>query len=81
MAKLAPRSIYEAAIQADRPEADALFISCTAIRAVDVLDSIEQTIGKPVISANQTLFWQALRQAGYSEPQHGFGSLLELTGH
>ncbi len=81
MAKLAPQSIYEAAIQADRPDADALFISCTAIRAVDVLDSIEQAIGKPVISANQTLFWQALRQAGYTEPQHGFGSLLELTEH
>lgn len=81
MAKLAPRSIYEAAIQADRPDADALFISCTAIRAVEVLDSIEQAIGKPVISANQTLFWQALRQAGFLEPQHGYGSLLELTGH
>ncbi len=81
MANLAPQSIYDAAIHADRPDADALFISCTAIRAVDVLDSIEQAIGKPVISANQTLFWQALRQAGYTKPQLGYGSLLQLAEH
>ena len=38
MAALTSDAIYRAALIADRPEADALFISCTAIRAVEVID-------------------------------------------
>ena len=43
MAALTSDAIYRAALIADRPEADALFISCTAIRAVEVIDRIEKT--------------------------------------
>jgi maleate isomerase len=76
MAGLSPEAIYNAALEADRPEADALFISCTAIRAVDALERIEQTLGKPVVSANQALFWQSLRASGYQSAINGFGELL-----
>lgn len=78
MARIPPQAIYDAAIEADRPEADALFISCTAIRAVDVVERIEQALGKPVVSANQALYWQALRAAGYREPVAGYGRLLRM---
>jgi maleate isomerase len=76
MAKLSPASIYSAALEADRHDADALFISCTAIRAVEVIDRIEQKLGKPVISAVQAMFWQALRLSGFSGKVTGFGHLL-----
>ena len=78
MAKLPPETIYAAAIEADRPEADALFISCTAIRAVDTVERIEQTLGKPVVTANQALFWQALRATGCELPVTGYGRLLRI---
>ena len=78
MAKTTPQAIFDAALQANRPDAQALFISCTAIRAVEVVDEIERTIGKPVITANQALFWQALRTAGFDQPVDGFGSLLRM---
>lgn len=78
MAGLSPETIFNAAVEADRPDADALFISCTAIRAVDTIDRIEQTIGKPVISANQALFWQALRATGYRQAVPGYGQLLRI---
>lgn len=78
MACIPPQAIYEAAIEADRPEADALFISCTALRAVDVVERIEQALGKPVITANQALYWQALRATGYHDPVEGYGRLLRL---
>ena len=78
MSRISPDAIFHAAIEADRPEADALFISCTALRAVDAIERIEQTIRKPVISANQALFWQALRGAGYSHPVTGYGQLLAM---
>ncbi len=79
MAALTSDAIYRAALLADRPDADALFISCTAIRAVDVVERIEERLGKPVITANQAMFWHALRAAGYSEPVMGYGTLLRLA--
>lgn len=78
MAALPTEAIYHAALEADRPEAEALFISCTAIRAVDVVERIEQAIGKPVITANQALIWQSLRWAGCAQTIDGYGALLRL---
>lgn len=79
MAALPGEAIYQAALEADRADADAVFISCTAIRAVDVVERIEQTLGKPVVTANQAMFWQALRAADYLKPIRGYGRLLELS--
>lgn len=77
MANLSPESIFQAAIDMDCTDADALFISCTAIRAVDVIESIEQTLGKPVITAIQAMFWQSLRLSGCHQPVSGYGRLLK----
>lgn len=76
MAKISPESIYQAALTADRDDADALFISCTAIRAVDVIERIEQKLGKPVVTAVQAMFWQALRLSGFNEKIPGYGRLF-----
>ena len=76
MAALPPDAIFEAALEANRAEADALFISCTAIRAVDVVQQIEDAIGKPVVTANQAMIWQALRWSGCSLDISDYGQLL-----
>lgn len=73
---VAPRSVLEAAIEADEPKADCLFVSCTDFRAAQVIGEIELRIGKPVISSNQASFWQAARKGGYAKPISGFGRLL-----
>jgi maleate isomerase len=78
MAALPTEAIYQAALEADRPEAEALFISCTAIRAVDVVDRIESALGKPVVTANQAMVWQALRWSGCNDAVEGYGNLLKL---
>ncbi|MEL7256752.1 MAG: hypothetical protein AAFN80_02775 [Pseudomonadota bacterium] len=76
MAALTGEAIFQAAVKSDRPDADALFISCTAIRAVEVVNRIEQALGKPVITANQAMFWHALRAAGCDVSVEGYGTLL-----
>lgn len=76
MARVSPESIYHAALNADRKDSDALFISCTAIRAVEVIEKIEQKLGKPVITAVQAMFWQSLRLAGFNGKISGYGQLL-----
>lgn len=78
MAALTSEAIYRAALKADRPDADALFISCTAIRAVDVVERIEQRLGKPVVTANQAMIWQSLRATGCNAKVHEYGELLRL---
>ncbi|PWJ88174.1 maleate isomerase [Mesorhizobium loti] len=79
MARITPDSIVQSALELDTSTADALFISCTAIRAVEVIEIIEAKIKKPVITAVQALFWQSLRLAGYNKPVPGYGSLLRLS--
>ena len=78
MPGLSPEVIHAAALEADAPNAQALFISCTALRAVEVIEKIEAELDKPVLSANQALFWEALRKSGWTEPVPGYGRLLDL---
>jgi len=78
MAGLSPEVIHRAALEADSADAEALFISCTAIRAVEAVERIETDLGKPVVTAIQAMFWQALRFAGCQAPVAGYGRLLRL---
>ena len=56
--------------------AEALFISCTALPALEILEKVEQKINKPVFSSNQTLIWDSIRSVGYKPPIEGYGRLL-----
>lgn len=76
MIRVRPDFIAEFAARVDRPDADALFISCGALRSIDVLDALEQKLGKRVISSNQAMMWDVLRRAGVSDRIAGYGSLL-----
>ena len=59
-------------------QADAQFVSCTAIRSCEIVDRLEQRLGKPVITAVQAMFWQSLRLAVFSGKVPGYGQLLRL---
>lgn len=64
MARLRADTLIAAAEAADRTEAEALFIACTAVPALGVIEAIEARLGKPVISANQASLWRMLAHAG-----------------
>lgn len=64
----------------DRPEADAVFLSCGGIRALEVAGEIEQAVGKPVVLSNQAQFWSCLRRAGIEDRPEGFGELMRRPG-
>lgn len=76
MSFITPEDISRAAINTCDPQADLLFISCTALRASLAIDDIEKQLGIPVVSSNQALAWHSLRIVGYKEPISGFGALL-----
>lgn len=59
---------------ADRPEAEAIVISCTNLPTYDLIAPLEQELGKPVISANQATMWAALKRLG----KHAVGKDQQL---
>lgn len=78
MIRVAPDYIQEFALSLDRPDADAIFVSCGALRTLDVVQQMEEQAGKPVIASNQAMLWDTLRLGGVSDRLQGLGRLLHL---
>lgn len=74
---LDPDRVFALGRAADHPEAEAIVLSCTDMRSVEVIAQLEQDLGKPVISSNQAMLFQALQLLNMPEPVRGFGQLLE----
>ena len=64
------------ALEINEAAADAIFLSCGGIRSTEVIDRIEQKVGKPVITSNQAQMWSCLRRAGVEDKILGFGELF-----
>lgn len=60
----------------DEPDAEACFISCTAVRSVEAIAPIEAELDKPVVTSNQAMVWHALRRMGIAERPAGYGRLM-----
>ena len=73
---IAPEFIKNYARSIDRPEAEAIFISCGGLRSLEIVDELEQEVGKPVVVSNQAMFWNALRMAGIEDKIEGYGRLF-----
>ena len=69
---------YRLARAADSPAADAILISCTNFRSIEVLQELEQDLGKPVLSANQVTVWDLLRLTGVNPDNEKYGKLYQL---
>ncbi|AML52900.1 ectoine utilization protein EutA [Falsihalocynthiibacter arcticus] len=77
IARLSEYTIIEAACAAMDPDADALFLSCTGLRAAVCIARIEARIGKPVVTSNQAMIWRCLREIGSTKPVVGYGRLFQ----
>ena len=60
----------------DIKDADALFISCTALPAMSIIEKLEKKINKFVLSSNQALIWDTLVNIGKNKSVKGFGKLF-----
>ncbi|MBN3756246.1 ectoine utilization protein EutA [Paraburkholderia sp. Tr-20389] len=79
MARISHDDIVEFARAATADESDALFISCTAVRAAAVIAWIEVSIGKPAVSSNLATAWMCLRLCGDNNAKSGHGRLMTLA--
>jgi maleate cis-trans isomerase len=67
---------YQLARMVDRAEAEAVFLSGTGLPTLPVLETLEQDLGKPVLSSASAMMWHALRIAGVRQLIPGYGRLL-----
>jgi len=71
-----PARAYAVGRQADRPEAEAIFLSGTGMPTLEIIQALEDDLGKPVISSNAAMMWHALRIANVSTRRPGYGRLF-----
>ena len=79
--KITPEYWKKFALEIDDINADAIFLSCGGIRSVEVIDEIENIVGKPVITSNQAQVWSCLRKAGIKDNIKGFGRIFRCLGN
>jgi arylmalonate decarboxylase len=71
-----PRAVFRMARSVDRPNADAIFVSCTSLASLEVIPAIETHLGKPVVTSNQATLWNVLRMLGIRQALRAGGRLL-----
>jgi len=58
---------------------DALFVSCTALPVLSIINKLEKKLNKIVLSSNQTLIWETLNLIKNKEPVVGFGKIFDVN--
>jgi len=75
-AKILPEEIYNRVKESTTKESSAVFVACTQLRALEVLDKLERDLGKPVYSAVQATAWMAYQAMNVDPGIMNCGSLL-----
>ena len=76
IAKIDPDYLYEVITKMDLAEAEAIFLSCTNLPALNIVDKLEKKLNKIVLSSNQVLIWDTLQSIGKTQSIKGFGKLF-----
>jgi maleate isomerase len=72
-----PQFWRDRALEAARPDADVYFLSCANISVFPVIEEIEQKLGRPVVTSNQAVIWEALSLLGIADRRNCHGRLFE----
>ena len=74
--KVEQEFLYDTLSNIEMNDADVLFISCTALPVLNIIDKLEKKLKKPVLSSNQVLIWDSLESIGKNNSVTGFGKLF-----
>lgn len=75
-----PAEVYEWTRRNVPRQADAVFLGGNGLRAVGTIHALEAALQKPVLTANQVLFWQALRLVGAASKVTEYGKIFTVSG-
>jgi maleate isomerase len=60
----------------DKPVAQAIFISCTDLRATEMIGHLEREFHKPILTSNLVTLWGILGALGFADPLVSLGQLV-----
>ena len=75
--KVDQKHLFDVLLNMDHKNSDALFVSCTALPVLSMIDDLEKKLEKTVLSSNQVLIWDTLQSIGKKENINGFGKLFK----
>ncbi|WP_298837264.1 Asp/Glu racemase [uncultured Roseobacter sp.] len=73
---LTPEDVYALGKSAVSSQTQAIVLSCTDMRSTEIIAALEAETGKPVITSNQSMMYQALKATGFRGVINGYGQLL-----
>ena len=76
IANVGDDEVYEMVRRSVTAEAEAIFISCTGLTVMHLIEAIEKEFSLPVVTSNQTTAWSALRKLGIRDQIRGYGALF-----
>ena len=76
IAKIDPDYLYDVISKMNLGDAEAVFLSCTNLPVLSILDKLEKKLNKVVLSSNQVLIWDTLQSVGKNNSIKGFGRLF-----
>ena len=59
-------------------DVDSIFVSCTALKVIDIIETLESKLSTDIISSNQAIIWDSLRLSNINQKIDGFGNLFKL---
>jgi maleate isomerase len=69
--------LYNVLSEVDLNGAEALFVSCTALPVLPIIDKLEKKLNTIVLSSNQALIWDTLVKINKNNSIEGFGKLFK----
>jgi len=76
IAQVNRESLIEGISNINLDKVDGLFVSCTALKIIDIIDEIEKKFKTTVISSNQAIIWDCLKLLGMEVKISGYGKLF-----
>ena len=55
---------------------DVFFLSCANVQGIGIIDEVERRLGRPMITSNQAVIFEALRLIGWAGPQRPPGQVF-----
>ena len=68
--------LFEILSKIDHKDAEALFVSCTSLPVLNIIERLEKKLGIIVLSSNQALIWETLEYININNSIKGYGSLF-----
>lgn len=79
LGEVAPREVFDVVVAHTPPTAQAVFIGGNGLRAVGTIEALEKKLGRPVLTANQIILWQALATIGEARRVRHYGRVFSRS--